>query len=83
VYIAYILISKGENMIEISKNIPIPESKTRPALPYKSMEIGDSFHIEGTSLQAVCNSNYRAGKKLGMKFIAKKDEKGIRVWRMA
>jgi len=68
-------------MIEINKHIPIPPNKTKAPLPYKSMEIGDSFLVPDSSLQAVCNSNYRAGKKLGMKFVAKKEEKGIRVWR--
>ena len=70
-------------MIKINKGIPIPNSKVRRAYPYEMMDIGDSFYVEGASLPVVCNSNWRYGKKLGMKFIASKDEKGVRVWRTA
>jgi hypothetical protein len=45
------------------------------------MEISDSFFVEDTSLQVICNSNYRMGKQLGMKFIARKENDGVRVWR--
>ena len=70
-------------MIKINKGIPIPNSKVRRAYPYEVMDIGDSFYVEGASLPVVCNSNWRYGKKLGMKFIASKDERGVRVWRTA
>ena len=69
-------------MIEINKGIPVPISRIRRAYPYDVMDIGDSFHVEEVSLPVMCNSNWRNGKKLGMKFIAAKDEKGIRVWRI-
>ena len=68
-------------MIEISKNIPVPDSKVKRQYPYKSMDVGDSFYVEGVSLQVICNGNYRYGKKLGAKFIAKKENAGVRVWR--
>lgn len=69
-------------MIEINKSIPIPSSKIRREYPYEKMEIGDSFLIESVSLQSVCNANYRAFKRGVGKFIAKKEGKGIRVWRI-
>jgi hypothetical protein len=69
--------------MKISKNIPIPEDKMRRQYPYKEMEIGDSFYIEDLGLPVVCNNNYRYGKKLGMKFIARKEREGVRVWRTA
>ena len=68
-------------MIEIEKNQPMPSARVRNSYPFKEMDVGDSFHIEGVNLQVVLNANYRAGKQLGMKFIARKDDKGIRVWR--
>lgn len=66
--------------MNVEKGVPLPEGKRR--YPYKVMEVGDSFLVEGSSLQVVCNANYRAGKKLGKRFIARKDGEGIRVWRM-
>ena len=65
--------------VELSQGIPIPEAKRR--YPYKVMQIGDSFFIEGGVIQIVCNANYRTSKKLGRKFIARKEGTGVRVWR--
>jgi hypothetical protein len=47
------------------------------------MEIGDSFFIKEVGLQVVLNANWRAGKRLQKKFIARKDGEGVRVWRTA
>ena len=67
--------------IEIDKNIPIPPEKKRNVYPYKVMEVGESFFVPTGKLQIVCNANYRTGKQLGRKFIARKDGEGVRVWR--
>lgn len=67
--------------IELSKSVPLPEP--RRTYPYKEMTVGDSFLIEGGKLQVVCNANYRASKRLGMKFVARREEIGVRVWRTA
>jgi len=47
------------------------------------MEVGDSFFVDGGKLQVVCNNNYRTGKKLDRKFIARCEKEGVRVWRTA
>ena len=67
--------------IVVEKNIPIPPGKKRNVYPYKSMEIGESFFIPTGKIQIVCNANYRTGKQLNKKFIARKDKEGVRVWR--
>jgi hypothetical protein len=67
--------------VELEKDVPVPESRKR--YPYREMEIGDSFFVEGGGLQNICNQNYRTGKKLGMSFIARKEVNGVRVWRTA
>ena len=66
--------------LEISKDVPLPVDKRR--YPYKVMEVGDSFFVDGGKLQVVCNNNYRTGKKLERKFIARCEEGGVRVWRI-
>jgi hypothetical protein len=65
--------------LEISRDVPVPPDKRR--YPYRVMEVGDSFFVEGGKLQVVCNNNYRTGKKLERKFIARREEGGVRVWR--
>lgn len=70
-------------MIELTKEIPVPEPRIRNAYPYKAMEVGDSFFIEGVKMQIVLNNNYRTGKRLGMQFIARREGDGVRVWRVA
>jgi len=67
--------------INIQKNIPIPPEKKRNVYPYKDMEIGESFFVPTGKIQIVCNANYRTGKQLGKKFIARKENEGVRVWR--
>jgi hypothetical protein len=68
-------------MLAIEKNRELPKIRVRNSYPYKVMEVGDSFFVEDTSLQVICNSNYRMGKQLGVKFIARKEKDGVRVWR--
>ena len=81
--VVYDEISYKENSmtIEVEKNIPIPPEKKRNVYPYKVMEIGESFFIPTGKIQIVCNANYRTGKQLNKKFIARKDKEGVRVWR--
>ena len=66
--------------LEISKDVPVPPDKRR--YPYRVMEVGDSFFVEGGKLQVVCNNNYRTGKKLDKKFIARREDLGVRLWRV-
>jgi len=81
--VVYDELSYKENSmtIEVEKNIPIPPEKKRNVYPYKAMEIGESFFIPTGKIQIVCNANYRTGKQLNKKFIARKDKEGVRVWR--
>ncbi len=68
-------------MVQIETGVPIPVG-VRRSYPYREMSVGDSFWVEGISLQVVMNTNYRWGKRLGRKFIARADGPGIRVWRI-
>jgi hypothetical protein len=60
--------------VEISRDVPVPPPKRR--YPYRDMEIGESFLVTDGVLQVVCNNNYRTGKKLERKFIARKELEG-------
>ena len=73
-------------MIEaIEKEVGVRPPKLRVvyAYPYEDMEVGDSFAVPVSSRAKVLNANYRAGKRLGMKFVARTEGEVMRVWRVA
>ena len=67
--------------MNIEKNIEIPKRSESVHIPYEDFEVGDSYLAIGAKLQVVCNRNWKWGKKLGRKFIARQMEDGIRIWR--
>jgi hypothetical protein len=46
------------------------------------MDIGDSFVVPVSARQKVLNANYRAGKRLGMRFEARTEGENVRIWRV-
>ena len=68
-----------DRSIAIEKNIPTPPK--RNIYPYRQMDVGDSFLVPEARIQIVCNNNYRFSKLTGMKFIARREGIGVRVWR--
>ena len=68
--------------IAIENNIPLPQERKRNSYPYKSMDIGDSFFIDNIAMNIVCNNNYQTSKRTGMKFTARREGNGVRVWRI-
>jgi len=72
---------KGINdmSITIEKNIPTPPK--RNIYPYRQMDVGDSFLVPEARIQIVSNNNYRVSKLTGMRFIARREGMGVRVWR--
>ena len=41
------------NEVEVSKGVTLPLPKQR--FPYNVMDVGDSFFVDGSTLQLVCN----------------------------
>jgi hypothetical protein len=65
--------------MKIDSDIPL---KARIKYPYVELDVGQSFLIPAdVSLQAVCNMNYRYGKRHGRRYVARKQDDGTRVWR--
>jgi len=68
--------------IIIEKNIPVPEDKYNRGYlsdTLRQMAVGDSFfYPDANSARA---SAVRIGKISGFKFITRKENNGIRVWR--
>ena len=71
-----------EQMYEITKAIPIPMPIKRHNYPYEQLQVGESFWVAGVTMQALCNSNRRQSKRLGRKFVCRKEKDGVRIWRV-
>lgn len=73
--------------IKIEKNVPIPKpnGSGRPAkYPWKSMEVGDSFFVNGgTKTTTLSNSAAYQRALTGRKFAVRTEGEGVRVWRIA
>ena len=68
--------------IMVEKGIALPSQKVVRKYPHEEMAVGDSFFLVGIQMQVVLNANWRAQKRLGWRFTARKEGEGIRVWRM-
>lgn len=69
-------------MIDVEKDVPMPESRVRQSYPYELMRVGESFWVRGVKLQSMYNTNFRWGRKLSRRFVARVEGDGIRVWRI-
>ena len=75
------------NVVTVEKNIDMPVMRvTASKYPYDEMEVGDSFMVTServSMINTMCGVNKKKGVELGMKFIAKRVEGGVRVWRIS
>ena len=69
-------------MYNVDSGVEIPRTRRKHSFPYAQMNVGDSFLAKDVLIGAMCNYNKRNGAKLGMKFVAKKEGDGVRVWRI-
>jgi|688.fasta_scaffold27040_8 hypothetical protein len=72
-------------MLNIDKNIPIPDSsgrgrKTEYILP--ELEVGDSFFVKGETSKYLAKLFYQK-KKRNYELTARTMEGGVRIWRAA
>ena len=66
-------------MYEIEKGVPLP-AHGNARYPFRDMAVGDSF-VSDRNISAAVSE---AGKRLGLKFICRKQPDGsFRVWRVA
>jgi hypothetical protein len=70
------------NTIQIDNKIPPPPDKKRNFYPYKNMQVGESFFVPEVQTRLMCNNNNRVSKATGMKFVARREGNGVRVWRI-
>ena len=74
-------------VIQIDKHIPVNKFLKRARkhqYPFAQMDPGDSFYVEGDLgvCQTVRTLMWRFTKETGWKFVTRRDEGGLRVWRV-
>lgn len=67
-------------MIKIDKGIPMPQISKK--MPYKDMEVGDSFFVPGMTAKKVGSNLAYAKEKTGFQFTSRTVDGGVRVWRI-
>lgn len=75
-----------ERRIRIAKHKPIPQLARagRPRkYPLPDMQVGDSFYVEDCSYQTIyaCIKKFIKKHQPTFRFVIKKEEPGVRVWR--
>ena len=71
-------------MYEIERGVEMPVMKVKAKYPFKDLAVGDSFFVpdaDGLSGRRMHSTAYNYGKRYGMKFVARRVEGGMRVWR--
>ena len=68
--------------MKIDTNVPMPESVVRNSYPYREMQVGESFLVIGVRLETMLNTNWRWGKKMNRRYVARTEGAGVRVWRV-
>ena len=68
--------------MKIDKDIPVPKSTRARKWPFLDMEIGDSVYFED---EEVNGKAYRAASSTGLrherKYISRREDNGLRIWR--
>jgi hypothetical protein len=76
-------------MIAIDKNVPLPQRTwggpggRPPKYPWAEMEVGDSFFVLNATTDNLSAAGTMAAKRSGRKFTTRKENGGVRVWRIA
>jgi hypothetical protein len=72
--------------LQIEKGVPIPPKTTtkgRRMNPIRELEVGDSVLIAGKYQENVASRAGRITRQTGRRFVTRKVEGGVRVWRVA
>jgi len=72
--------------IKIESGIPIEATYAtgrKSKYPWREMEVGDSFFIDGMPIKHASTRAWEAGRRAGRKFICRRQDNGVRIWRVA
>lgn len=69
-------------MIQIEKNVVIPDKTKSSKYPWDKMNVGDSFFVADISITTLCAGASINAKRTGRKYTVRKVEGGAEVWRI-
>tara|TARA_R110002126_G_scaffold42791_1_gene123153 strand:+ start:8 stop:217 length:210 start_codon:yes stop_codon:yes gene_type:complete len=69
--------------MKIETDIPVPVSTRSRKYPFLDMQVGESIWFDEQVNGRAYRSALSTGTRHGLKFIARKENSGIRVWRTA
>ena len=69
--------------MKIENDIPVPVSTRSRKYPFMDMQVGESIWFDEKVNGRAYRSALSTGTRHGLKFIARKENSGIRVWRTA
>ena len=71
-----------EDMMYVENEVPIPANRRATKYPFANMGIGQSVHFPGQSTNGKAYKAAMAmGGRRGWKFIARRENDGLRIWR--
>lgn len=71
-------------MYKIEKGVPIPDRRLKIIkYPWETMDIGDSFFVEGKHTRNLTGAAHNYGKNHNKIFSCRTVNNGVRVWRTA
>jgi hypothetical protein len=73
----------GMSIIQVEKNVPIPEYHGTPKYPWSQMAVGDSFFVPGKTSKTFNAQIWHRQRLTGFKFKSRTMDGGVRVWRIA
>jgi hypothetical protein len=66
----------------IDKNVPVPTEKRACKWPFATMEVGDSVWFQDEKVNGKAYRSAMAmGARRGTKFVARRENDGLRIWR--
>lgn len=70
-------------MFKLTRDISVSRKGTNAKYPFAEMEIGESFYMPDPQARAAARSAHQySARNPGYKFNTRKDESGIRIWRV-
>lgn len=73
-----------DDEITIDRGIPMPKRPSAQKYPWRKLEVGESFFVpcEGKRIQEFQSQTWNAGRAHNRKFATRRENGGIRVWRI-
>lgn len=69
-------------MFEIEKDVPLPTIKHGKKYPWEQMDVGDSFFVPEVKQSLMGTNAAHNTRMTGRRYTTRKENGGVRVWRV-